>query len=100
MEMLGKKGHVMISAAWCRRKERPLNEVQLLKEKLHAPLEYVPSWTSRMKSSKDKSDRMQRKKASLNLMEFRYYGCSNNSNNSVINHYSFTGGFYRTHCQK
>jgi hypothetical protein len=50
--------------------------------------------------SKEKTNCMQQKKASLNLMEFRYYGCSNNSINSIINHYYFTGGFYRTYYQE
>jgi hypothetical protein len=67
------------------------------RRELHAPLGYEATWTGRMKSTKEEADGMQKKDASLNLMEFRYYGCSNNSNNSVINYYHFAGGFHHSH---
>jgi hypothetical protein len=95
--MLGKMSSVLKNAAFGRRKERPRKEAEMSLEKLHAPLENGAPWTSRMKSSKEKADCMLMKEASLNLMEFRYYGCSSNSNNSIFNHYCFAGGFNRPH---
>jgi len=53
-----------------------------------------------MKSTKEEADCMQKKNASLNLMEFRNYGRSSYSTYSVVNHRCFAGGFDRSYCQK
>jgi hypothetical protein len=69
----------------------------MLNRKIHAPLERGTPWTSRMTSSNEKADGMYEKKVSLNLMEFRYYGRSNDSTYSVVDHYHFASGFHHSY---